>query len=377
MKLQDLLVLSLIIYVVYIVYSTNNQEDFTLTDGKPLRHRRCSNLLLQEVEEDIIKENNFSKVSGGKDFDVYSPCDYTDAQAELKENDFFKGDSFNNKVVLTIDGIDEIAAKDRLWNLLYKFYGREKAEQLVPRSWLTYDNDQMDHFFNQYDGTGKMFIMKKNIQAQKGLEVIKSKEEAKDALQKGYVVIQEILDDPFLIDGRKTNFRIYVLITCGKDGKKCYTYSNGFMYYSKEKFGDGKASDQIITTGYIDREVYDKNPLTLSDLYVYLDKKYGVGRGKKVEKMIQDLFANVFKALQTGVCIDGNKNVLYGQLYGADVQLNSRMDVVRAIELNKGASLQKMDERDEKVKKAMIRDYYRILGLVKPGSEPNGFTRVA
>jgi hypothetical protein len=380
MNKEVLLNLLVFVFVCYIIkelgktYICTIQENFTLTTN-PVRQKHCSRMLLQQVEQDVIDENKFTKVTEGDEWDSYVPCDYTGAQGELQQNNFFKDPKFRNKIVLTIDGIDEIAAKDRLWNLLLKFYGREKAEQLVPKSWCTYDNDQMDHFFNSYDGTGKQFIMKKNEQRQLGLAVIDSKDKAKGALQDGYVVIQEILDDPYLIDGRKTNFRVYVLITCSSQGKKCYVYNNGFLYYSKAKFTDGRTTDQIITTGYLPREVYEKNPLTLFDLYAYLDKREGSGAGLRVQKMIRSLFANVFQALKHGVCSKGNPDVLYGQLYGADVQMNNRMDKAVLVESNKGPSLQKMDSKDEKVKKNMIRDYYQIMGLVKKDGK-NGFTEV-
>lgn len=374
-KILNLLVFTSICYIIFT--AVNTQENFTLTT-KPVRQKHCKNILLQQIEQQVIDENQFTKVSEGDEWDSYVPCDYTNSQQELKENNFFKDPKFKGKIVLTIDGIDEIAAKDKLWNLLLNFYGREKAEQFVPPSWCTYDNDQMNHFFNTYDGSGKQFIMKKNVQRQTGLSIIDSKEKAKGALQQGYVVIQEILDDPYLIDSRKTNFRVYVLITCSSKGKKCYVYNDGFLYYSKAKWvngKNGKTSDQIITTGYIDREVYDELPLTLLDLYTYLDKKHGRGTGQSVQKMIRSLFANVFQALKRGVCSKGNPDVIYGQLYGADVQMNNRMDKAKVVEFNKGPSLQKMDSRDEKVKLSMITDYYKVMGLVKNDGR-NGFTQV-
>ena len=47
------------------------------------------------------------------------------------------------------------------------------------------------------------------------------------------------------------------------------------MYYSKELYDHNSLSTDVhITTGYIDREIYKKNPLTLFDFKNYMDKTY-------------------------------------------------------------------------------------------------------
>ena len=53
-----------------------------------------------------------------------------------------------------------------------------------------------------------------------------------------------------------------------------FIFNNGFLYYTKNKFIKNTTNtNNHVTTGYIDRTVYDKNPLTISDFKVYLDNK--------------------------------------------------------------------------------------------------------
>ena len=84
--------------------------------------------------------------------------------------------------------------------------------------------------------------------------------------------VQELLQDPYLIDGRKINMRFYILVICNNSNISVYAYNNGFMYYTAEKFTtDTQEFGPNITTGYIDRNVYEHNPLTLEDFRKYLD----------------------------------------------------------------------------------------------------------
>jgi len=109
--------------------------------------------------------------------------------------------------------------------------------------------------------------MKKNIQRQEGLKISNSKHEILDGYKNGYVLVQELLQDPYLISGRKTNMRFYVLVVCKANNTDCYVHKDGFMYYTKVPFVKNSLDDAPnITTGYIDRQVYIDNPLTHYDL---------------------------------------------------------------------------------------------------------------
>ena len=46
---------------------------------------------------------------------------------------------------------------------------------------------------------------------------------------------------------------------------------NGFVYYTPKKYSNESLHfDHNITTGYIDRKIYEENPLTLKDFYDHL-----------------------------------------------------------------------------------------------------------
>jgi hypothetical protein len=64
----------------------------------------------------------------------------------------------------------------------------------------------------------------------------KDRTELLNGNKKGFVVAQEMLQDPLLVDGRKTNCRIYLLVVCRNGKKSGYMYDNGYMYYTPKAF---------------------------------------------------------------------------------------------------------------------------------------------
>ena len=87
----------------------------------------------------------------------------------------------------------------------------------------------------------------------------------------------EVLKDPYIISGRKINIRCYVLFACEGGNVTAYLHDNGFVYYSKAPYMNGTTYDEIVTSGYIDRELIENNPLTLKYLRSYLNKVHGIG----------------------------------------------------------------------------------------------------
>ena len=59
--------------------------------------------------------------------------------------------------------------------------------------------------------TNKMSITKNNYQRQEGLEIHTKLDTILKSRDK-YILVQELLQDPYLVSGRKINLRVYVLV---------------------------------------------------------------------------------------------------------------------------------------------------------------------
>lgn len=286
--------------------------------------------------------------------------------------------------IFIVNNTDELASKSDLWKNLVKKYGRNEALKLSPNSYVLYDSKDKDLFKKEYD-PNKLYIMKKNIQRQEGIKISSDMHEILNGYSDNYVVAQELLQDPYLVRGRKTNMRFYLLLVCQNNEVDAYVHNNGFMYYTKKEFiKESPDFASNITTGYIERWIYKVNPLTHQDFKKYLDdhnrnlllaEKELVKNKEQISKVvfdrIYDLLLKVVKAVDHTVCNGGGlENNLTFQLFGVDIAVDDELKP-KIIEVNIGPNLGTHDDRDSEVKHNVVRDIFKTLKIVP--DENNGF----
>jgi hypothetical protein len=259
-----------------------------------------------------------------------------------------------NYKIFAVNGIDLLANKKILAEKL-------KGTGLAPESYPL-DSPQAKKQLLDDHYPGKIYIVKANRQRQTGnlitrdLEYIVNK-----AWNEQYVVAQELLQNPFLVNGRKINMRVYVLIVIKGNMCAWYVYNDGFIYYAPELFVKGSLEDGVnITSGLKDRSIYKDNPLTHKDLYQFI----GSQQAKKLQNNIKDVFHKLYLRYRDEL-VEKNKGSPGFKfcIYGADIAPDEKLDV-KIIELNKGPSLDKKDERDGDLKYSMARDAFGLLGII-------------
>ena len=333
-------------------------------------------------DENNIKENNNtskSNINMQIQIQIHLPCTYDKTEQEINNMDLKK--NIENKVYI-LHNADQIAAKNLLWINLIAKYGLEESLTLSPMTYILYEINDIKRLKHDYK-QNKLYILKKNIQRQEGLKICN---ELDDILKhkNEYIIAQELLQDPYLINGRKINLRIYVLVVCNKDNYNVYIYNDGFMYYTKELFEVNSLEfGPNITTGYIDRSVYKKNPLTHQDFRKYLDtnnrKLTSTSTSTLIEEKINkntklsdyifnnvhELIKKVFSAFYGNLGY-GEKlyNHLSFQLFGADVAIDKNLNA-KIMEVNKGVDLNSKDKRDGALKKGLITDILKTINAVE------------
>jgi hypothetical protein len=319
-------------------------------------------LLHKVMEERQMKEDI-------KDYDVYIPCSYNDCEKEITE---FEG--LNGKKLFLIDGCDWIASKMALWELL-KEHHKTDASKYMPESYLLEKPEEIERLKNNFK-KDQMYVLKNYAQRQEGIKLTKDLDEMVNGLKDGWYLAQEYIYNPYIIDKRKINFRYYMLVVCANGKTEAYIHSDGFLYYTPDYYEpqDGVPTkdltfDKHITTGYIDRKVYDNNPLTLEDFRVHLDNK-GVGLREKWNNSVETLMNKVMEAINNKICknpkLDGNVRF---QLFGCDVAPDAELGCT-LMEINKGPDLGAKDERDKQVKLRVQNDIFKIIDPTDE-NEPN------
>ena len=351
------LLLLCITIIVFLIVTTDLKEGFTHIKGYH-RSPTC-NYQMISVLKHMIKANELNQNSNSN-WSVYLPCGYNNSQQELKQI----VPSSEDQKIFIIKGCDNLSRKDNLWDSLNQEYGIERASRIMPKTYLLYRPDDLELLKRDHT-PGKVYIMKKNIQRQTGLLVTQDLSKMLEGYKQGYVIAQEMLQDPYLIDKRKTNCRVYLLVVCRKGKKHAYIFDDGFMYYTKKHFKPNSTNmDRIITTGYVDRKIYEKNPLTLKDFDKYLTER-GNPKGLLYNKAV-DLLKHTMKAADKKICTKSNvTDQVTFQLFGCDIAYNDKLDV-SLIEMNKGPNLAPHGPRDKKLKQDLIDETFRKVGVL-PG----------
>lgn len=350
----------LLCVILLIIYFDNSKQNIEHFSNYKSQCGHYPNLLLQVMNNRNMHEDN-------DNYDIYIPCSYNDCEKEVLE---FEG--YNNKKIFLIDGCDWIASKLALWELLKEYY-REDASKFMPTTFLLeYDRDKekfRDHYnSNLKKNPNQMYVLKNYAQRQEGIKLTRDYNEVVNGLNNGWYLVQDYIYNPYLIDKRKINFRYYMLIVCRNGNIESYIHSDGFVYYTP-KYYDANDMDfeKHITTGYIDRSVYDHNPLTLEDFRIHLDGK-GHNLRSKWDESVKKLLGGVMIAISNKICKNKklDDNVRF-QLFGCDVAPDAELGC-SLMEINKGPDLDAKDERDKQVKLRVQSDIFKIVDPINNDS---------
>lgn len=341
---------------------------------------------------DSLKKAGYILTKDIKQASLVVPCSYETTEKEISDLEAggiaqnIHGDGVR---IFMLNNTDHMVSKLALWKYLKQKYGSDIASNMLPHTWDLTDAKEVELFKSQYNPK-KIYITKNNQQRQEGIQIHSKLDTILNSRDK-YILVQELLQDPYLVSGRKINLRVYVLVI--KDSYsniKLQIYSDGFMYYTPELF---KPNDpdfkKNITTGYIDRQVYVENPLTHMDFRVWLDdssrtltpiEQYFKSAYPHI-KLSDYIFSQIYEQLgfvfETYEKIVGTKTLGVGfQLYGVDVAINQDLKPM-VMEINKGPDLTAKDGRDRELKINLGTDILKSVGLIPTSaSNPNKFITV-
>jgi hypothetical protein len=329
----------------------------------------CDNL--PKAVKYALEQRKMNKV-GDDTWDYYLPCGYTRCEANIK--------AFNNlktgKKIFMIDGCDWIASKSGLWSLLKEEWGNY-AHYIMPETFILSSRDERNKFKTFYkkqksENKGCKFILKNYKQRQEGLKLSNDLSTILNSVGDGFNIVQDFLENPYIISGRKINIRYYLLVVCHKGNIKAWIYRDGFMYYTP-KFFEKNSMDfkKTITTGYIDRKVYDENPLTLKDFRNHLGKV----KANKFDEEVRLKMKATMTALSKRICSNNklDKHLRF-QIFGADIAPDENLNCT-LMEINKGPDIGFKDKRDGDVKKQMVKDAFTVIDPIK-GDTKHEFERI-
>ena len=209
----------LLIYLIVIIVAmecmqyTQHRKSIMESTTKPpkkietlLNYTQCAKFKVKKRLTNIFKAHGITR--NNANWDLYLPCGYTNVEKELITINPIEPGQY----VFAVDGCDKIVSKYGLWKTLLTRFGGD-YKKYIP---VTYGNNARDlQLLVANHVPGKKYIAKKDIQQQKGLMIIHDINQLVEHTNSRRVrVIQELLNDPFLVNGYKINMRIYLLIVC-------------------------------------------------------------------------------------------------------------------------------------------------------------------
>lgn len=365
MEIIIILITLLIIIIGVFIYKkqSNIQEDFT--------YYKCNKYQVGHILNNVFHKNKITKENKIDNSDIYIPCGYNFVEKELTT----LKPTNKNQIIFGISGCDQIVSKNRLWELIQDYYGRDIAKKIMPETWVLSNNQEMKLFITQYN-PHHMYILKKNVQRKEGLKLTKNLEEIIRSKNENYRVVQKYNQDLYLINNRKVNLRIYLLVVCQNGIVKCYLHKLGKCIYTNKEYSDNDFDfESNITSYHLDMSIYKKNPYSFTQLRQYL--KDNNQDDDKLFKEIDQIIYMTMKASQSSLCKLPNvyQNKTF-QLFGLDIIFDKNMKPY-LLEMNKGPDMLPRDEIDENMKYTVEKNIFDTVGMIDNNlNNNNGFYRI-
>ena len=250
----------------------------------------------------------------------------------------------------------------------------------MPRTYIMpYDKKIVEKKFLNYTiKTNNLYIVKPKVSSRgRGIHLFDNyKNSVKDD-----VLISKYISNPHLINGKKYDIRLYVLVT-GFSPLKVYVFNEGIARISSELFtlDISKLKNPYIhlTNTSINKKNLnykrvtdpskdDGNDWTLTVLKKYIKKKHNIDFDKIILPKINDIIVKVFlTVLESADKKDKERYIQPGtiyQIFGFDILLDTKFKPW-LLEVNYGPDMNSIDNFDLILKSKVITDLYNIVGII-------------
>lgn len=326
---------------------------------------RIRNKKVSPFLDDVFLDQNFIQTNKKEECDLFLPT----SDNELKMLNFPK-----NTIINSIDNINHINKKNKLWDNLVNTYGIRKAGLIIPPTFNILEKKDLRKFAEHYLYKRSDYILKNEQESARGILVSNDLKQITnhivDKKNSGFpvTVIQPLIKS-YLIAGRVFKARMYLLIRCNaKTGiKEYYLHKKGGIFYAPEQYEKTNLNNNnIIANGYwyksIEHTDYvsfiNDKPKNMKELYIYLEKD-GINTQKMMDTVIK-LLILIIKSINDKIYQRKYKNDQICIL-GFDIMLDDNHKPW-IIEFNKGPSTSSYDDANVyNTKKEVWNDIYNLI----------------
>lgn len=276
-------------------------------------------------------------------------------------------------------GMYQLAKKTNMGRNLMKMLKLHPDEyKFFPKTWIM-PNDFGEFWKHYKNHEGQTYIVKPDMMSQgKGIYLTQNKD---DINHRSNVVIQEYLDEPFLVDNLKFDIRLYVYVT-SVDPLRVYLYDDGLVRFATEEYH--KPTDENINNTYIHLTNYAINKKNENFVFSETDSDKGHKRSLKsfwkslketgievevIQDEIKDIIVKTFLSVQPQLAheykscmvddVDGSSCF---EILGFDIMLDEALDPY-LIEINHAPAFATDSKLDLNLKTDLLRDSFRMLNM--------------
>ncbi|CAL8111533.1 unnamed protein product [Orchesella dallaii] len=280
-----------------------------------------------------------------------------------------------------IPGTFQVGRKDRLWRNLHRFMTKFGKDEFgfLPRTFiLPQEVKQLKTAWDSTDGKNTPWIVKPPAAARgTGIRVVNKWSQVP---KKKPVIVQSYVANPYLINDRKFDLRLYVLVT-DFNPLKIYMYNDGLVRFAPVKYShDSKrVGDRFMhLTNYSvnkncelythneDAEACEGHKWTLKTLWRYL-KDRDVNTNilwDKMEEIVVKTLLSAEELITSNTHCMPNRYSGY-ELFGFDIIIDQELKPW-LLEVNISPSLHSSSPLDLAVKGPLIKEVFNIVGFHVP-----------
>lgn len=349
-----------IFLLISIIYSNLENSNYNNNNNnKGLKYYKCSKLPISSIHQDCLNRLGLFRSNSKKNWDMFLPCGYNTVEKQLEKIGSYLQNAKNNqstKLIFGIDSSDLIVSKPNLWLILEKAYGRVGASRLIPESFVIYS--ELDSFKKQYK-TGDVYILKNWRQRKLGLKLSNNYNQIVNTSSNDFQIIQKYLKNPYLINNRKINLRIYLLIVSYKNNLHFLVNRNLKCIYTQNEFdiNDIETKERHFTSLNLDSNIFNSLPYNREDLISYWGKeKYDI----LFSRIIVNL-KRVCYAIRPYLCRNKylRPNINF-QLFGLDYIVDSSFNPW-LLEFNKGPDMSQTYQKAIDINTKVINQTYGLV----------------
>ncbi|KAK2851251.1 hypothetical protein Q5P01_007527 [Channa striata] len=189
-------------------------------------------------------------------------------------------------------------------------------------------------------------------------------EEQRDAAQVENYVAQRYIENPYLINGRKFDLRVYVLVTSYLP-LKAWLYRDGFARFSSTRFSLSSIDDKYmhLTNVAVQKTAPDYDPekgckWQMQQLRRYLTAKHSRETVETLFKEMDNIFVRSLQSVQKVIIND--KHCF--ELYGYDILLDQNLKPW-LIEVNASPSHMPSSQEDYEMKCRLLEDTLNVIDM--------------